>query len=70
MRAAGVKPLTKESRLFGTSVKRTEIITISGIVREADLNDKRFEVGGIEENTVTGLRCIYGPKVADRIASM
>ena len=75
VRAADVRPLTKESRLtvrhiLATPVKRTEVITISGIVRETDLDDKRFEVRGIEGNTVTDLRCIYGPKVADRIASM
>lgn len=74
VRAAEVNPLTKESRLIvrhilATPVKRTEVITISGIVRETDLDDKRFEVRGIEENTLTDLRCIYGPKVADPIAS-
>jgi hypothetical protein len=69
-----VKPLTKESRqtvrhLLATPVKRTEVITITGIVRETDLDDKRFEVRGIEDGFVTDLRCIYGPKVADPIAS-
>jgi hypothetical protein len=64
-----VKPLTKESCLFGTSAKRTEVITITGIVRETDLDDKRIEVRGIEAGSVTDLRCIYGPKVADPVAS-
>ena len=72
--AADVKPLTKESRLtvrhiLATPVRRTEVITINGIVRETDLDDKRFEVRGIEGTTLTDLRCIYGPKVADPIAS-
>ena len=74
VRAADVKPLTKESRLtvrhiLATPVKRTEVITITGIVRETDLDDKRFEVRGIEGGFVTDLRCIYGPKIADPIAS-
>ena len=73
-RAADIKPLTKDSRqtvrhILATPVKRTEVITITGIVRETDLDDKRFEVRGIEGGFVTDLRCIYGHKVADRIAS-
>ncbi len=74
VRAADIKPLTKDSRqtvrhVLATPVKRTEVITITGIVRETDLDDKRFEVRGIEGGFVTDLRCIYGPKVADRVAS-
>lgn len=74
VRAADVKPLTKESRLtvrhiLATPVKRTEVITITGVVRETDLDDKRFEVRGIEAGSVTDLRCIYGPKIADPVAS-
>jgi len=45
------------------------VITITGIVRESDLDDKRFEVRGIEAGSGTDLRCIYGPKIADPVAS-
>lgn len=74
VRAADVRPLTKESRLtvrhiLATPVRKREVVTITGIVRETDLDDKRFEVRGIEAGSVTDLRCIYGPKVADPIAS-
>lgn len=69
-----VKPLTKESRLaarhiLAAPVKQTESITITGTVRETDLDEKRFEVRGIENGNVTDLRCIYGPKVDDKTAS-
>lgn len=74
VRAADIKPLTMDSRrtvrhILATPVKRTEVITITGIVRETDLDDKRFEVRGIEEGIATDLRCIYGHKIADRTAS-
>lgn len=69
-----VKPLTKESRLaarhiLSAPVKEREVITITGTVRETDLDDKRFEVRGIEAGNLTDLRCIYGPKVTDKAAS-
>lgn len=71
---AEVKPLTKESRLaarhiLAAPVKEREVITITGTVRETDLDDKRFEVRGIEAGSLTDLRCIYGPKVTDKAAS-
>lgn len=74
VRPADVKPLTKESRqtvrhILAAPVKRTEVITIIGIVRETDLDDKRFEVRGIEDGFVTDLRCIYGPRVVDKVAA-
>lgn len=74
VRVADVKPLTKESRLtvrhiLATPVKRTEVITITGVVRETDLDDKRFEVRGIEGGFVTDLRCIYGTRVVDKVAA-
>jgi hypothetical protein len=54
--------------LISSPVIRKIIATI-GSVRETSLDDKRFEVRGIEAGSVTDLRCIYGPKVADPIAS-
>jgi hypothetical protein len=74
IRPADIKPLTIDSRrtvrhILATPVRRTEVITITGTVRETDLDDKRFEVRGIEEGCTTDLRCIYGHKVTDRIAS-
>ena len=74
VRAADIKPLTKDSRqtvrhILATPVKRTEVITITGVVRETDLDDKRFEVRGIEAGNLTDLCCIYGPKVTDKAAS-
>lgn len=72
--AADVKPLTKESRqtvrhILAAPVKRTEVISIIGTVRETDLDENRFEVRGIENGIITDLRCIYGPKVIDKIAA-
>jgi|GEM_PF-908218 hypothetical protein len=71
---ADAKPLTKTSRktvlhVLKTPVRGQEIITLQGHVRETDLDQKRFEVRGIEEGTFTDLRCIYGPGVPDKIAS-
>jgi hypothetical protein len=70
-----IKPLTKESRqtvrhILAAPVKELEVITVSGTVRETDLDDKRFEIRGIEAGQLTDLRCIYGSQVADRIASV
>lgn len=74
VRGADVKPLTRDSRqtvrhILATPVRRSEVITVVGMVRETDLDDKRFEVRGIEDGYTTDLRCIYGPKVANQIAS-
>lgn len=74
VRPAEVKPLTRESRIaarhiLAAPVKEREVITITGTVRETDLDDKRFEVRGIEAGNITDLRCIYGPKVTDKAAS-
>lgn len=69
-----VKPLTKESRktvhhILATPVREREVIAVVGTVRETDLDDKRFEIRGIEAGQLTDLRCIYGPQVTDRVAS-
>jgi hypothetical protein len=74
IRTAEVRPLTKESRLavkhiLAVPVRARESITLTGIVRETDLDDKRFEVRGIQDGMITDLRCIYGPKVADDVAT-
>jgi hypothetical protein len=74
VRTTDVRPLTKESRLtvkhiLAVPVRASESITLAGIVRETDLDDKRFEVRGIQDGMITDLRCIYGPKVADEVAT-
>jgi hypothetical protein len=72
--SADAKPLKKDRRravhhIPAYPVKRTDVVTITRIVWETDLNGKRLKVRGIECNTVPFLRCINGPRVADRIAS-
>ena len=72
--AADVRPLTRDSRqtvrhILATPVRRNEVVTVTGMVRETDLDDKRFEVRGIEDGSVTDLRCIYDSKVSDQDAS-
>lgn len=74
VRTTEVRPLTKESRLtvkhiLAVPVRASESITLTGIVRETDLDDKRFEVRGIQDGMITDLRCIYGPKVSDEVAT-
>ncbi len=74
MKISDVKPLTKTSRktvrhVLQTPVRGHEVITLKGTVRETDLDQRRFEIRGIEEGSFTDLRCIYGPGVADPIAS-
>ena len=69
------KPLTTESRktlhnILAVPVRAREVVTIAGIVREADLDSHRFEVRGIREGSViTDLRCVYGKNVSDSHAT-
>jgi hypothetical protein len=55
--------------ILAAPVKRPGVISITGTVRETDLDENRFEVRRIENGIITDLRCIYGPKVIGKIAA-
>lgn len=74
LKISDAKPLTQASRkkvthVLQTPVRGDERITLQGTVRETDLDQKRFEVRGIEGGAFTDLRCIYGAGVPDGLAS-
>jgi len=61
------KPPPAARHILAVPLKPREVITAS--VRETDLDDKRFEVSGIEDGNPTDFRCINGPQVNDKAAS-
>lgn len=68
-----VKPLTFETRktlthILAKPVKSDEVLTLSGDIREIDLDQHRFEIRQITAGAVNDLRCIYSKKVTDTLA--
>lgn len=67
------RPLTTESRktlnhFIAKPVYADEEMEIEGLVREMDLDKKRFELRQIGAAGVNDLRCVYGNEAADSIA--
>ncbi len=67
------KPLTTESRktlnqFIAKPVYTDEEMEIEGLVREMDLDKKRFELRQIGAAGVNDLRCVYGKEAGDSVA--
>lgn len=67
------KPLTLKSRttlnqMIAKPVHAEEEIEITGLVREIDLDERRFELRQITGGVVNDLRCVYGKEAKDSVA--
>lgn len=65
-----IKPLTIATRralshLVSSPVRSREGMTFKGVVREIDLDSRRFDLRGINEGQLNDLRCVYGKEAIE-----